>query len=143
MHLIVQPFSAYLVTTSPEAASFIDRRLIFASPSMTKSGPAFGSSLRAASSDHVRKPNDLMRSLRTFSATGDGCAGASGASASRVTMRTPTRGSPLARMKSMRSLRDISFSDFCTAFTLTTASVVIDTRPSLPFCGRALAHHGA
>ena len=33
-----------------------------------------------------------------FSAIGDGCAGASGASASRTPMRTATRGSPLARM---------------------------------------------
>ena len=38
------------------------------------------------SSDHVRKPNDLIRSFSRFSATGDGCAGALGASASRTTI---------------------------------------------------------
>ena len=50
-------------------------------------------------------------------------------------MRTEIFGSPPARMKSMRSSRDIWLSDFCSARTLTTACVVIDTRPSLPMRG--------
>ena len=65
----------YLVTTSPDASSRIDSLLIFASPRTAKSAPALPS---GAPSDHVRKPNDLMRSFRMFSATGDGCGGASG-----------------------------------------------------------------
>jgi hypothetical protein len=70
-----------------------------------------------------------------FSATGDGCGAASGASASRTATWTATFGLPLARMKSMRSSRDIWLSDFWTALTLTTPCIVIDIKPSLPSCG--------
>jgi hypothetical protein len=48
---------------------------------------------------------------------------------------TDTLGSPLPRMNSMRSSRDIWFNDFCTALTSTTPSVVTYMRPSLPDCG--------
>src|SRR5258708_25209397 len=135
MHLIVQELSPYLVTTTPDDGSRIDSRLTLTSPSTEKSGPFEASSVRAPPSDQVRKPNDLIRSLRMFSAAGEGCAGASGTSASRAAMRTETLGSPLARMNSMRSLRDIWLSDFCTALTSTTASVVMYIRPSWPICG--------
>jgi hypothetical protein len=98
-----------------------------------KSGIVFGSG--GPSSDHVRKPNCLMRSLSRFSATGEGCGGALDWSASRTAMRTEIFGSPLARMKSMRSSRDIWLRDFCSARTLTTPCVCIDTSPSLPMRG--------
>ena len=39
MHLTVHEVSAYFVTTTPEAASFIDSRLICASPVTMKSAP--------------------------------------------------------------------------------------------------------
>ena len=50
-------------------------------------------------------------------------------------MRTEIFGSPLERMNSTRSSRDIWLTDFCSARTLTTACVVIDIRPSLPSRG--------
>jgi len=83
----------------------------------------------------VRNPHDVMRSFSRFSATGDGCGGAPAASASRTVIATEIRGSPPARMSWMRCSRDIWLSDFCSAFTSTTASVVMDTRPSLPLRG--------
>ena len=89
----------------------------------------------APSSDQVRKPNDLMRSFRMFSAIAEGCDAASVLSASRVAMRTATFGSPLLRMKSMRSSRDIWLSDFCSSRDFTTACVVTDISPSLPSTG--------
>ena len=107
--------------------------LILASPMTSKS--AVFSVAPAPPSAQVRKPKDLMRSLRMFSATGDGCGEASDRSASRTEICTATFGSPLARISSTRSSRDMSLSDFCTAFTLTTASVVIDIKPSLPMRG--------
>jgi hypothetical protein len=52
-----------------------------------------------------------------------------------TTIRTETFGSPPARMNWIRSSRDIWFSDFCSALTLTTACVVIDISPSFPMRG--------
>jgi hypothetical protein len=89
----------------------------------------------SAWSVHVRKPNDWMRSFRMFSPAGEGRAGAFGFVSSRTVMRTATFGSPLARMSSMRSSRDMRSSDLRTASTSTTACIVIDMRPFLPMAG--------
>jgi hypothetical protein len=130
--LIVHDDSAYVVTVRPEASSRVDSRRTFASPAIEKSGALPAS---APPSAQVRKPNDLMRSASRFSATGERCAGASGRSASRDVIAIEMRGSPFARITSKRSLVVISFSDFCTALTLTIASVVIVAIPSLPITG--------
>ena len=108
-----------MVTGRPEASSRMVSFLIFASPRTAKSARWLPS---APPSAQVRNPNVLMRSFRMFSATGEICGGASGWSASRVVTCTDTLGSPLARIISTRSSRDISLSDFCSALTLTTAS---------------------
>ena len=118
----------------PVAASLAESFLNFASPVTAKSAPPLLSF--AASSFHRRKPKDLMRSLRRFSATGERCAGAAGSlSALLAVMATEMPGSPLLRMNSMRSSADIWLSDFCTSRTRTVARVVSDMRPSLPSCG--------
>ncbi len=131
MAFTVHEVSVYLVIVSPEAWSFAESFLMRASPDTRKS--AVLSVL--PSSDQVRKPNDLMRSLSRFSAIAEICAGPSARSASRVVIRTATFGSPLLRMKLMRSSRDISFSDFCTSRVFTTACVVTYASPSLPTFG--------
>ena len=74
-----------------------------------------------------------MRSLRRFSAICEVCAGAS--PSPRTATATEILGSPLLRMKSTRSSRDIWFNDFCTSRTFTAAWVVTYIRPSLPSCG--------
>ncbi len=131
-HFTVHEVSAYLVTVTPEASSRSDNRLIAASPVTAKSAPGTAS---APPSDQVRKPNERMRSLSRFSATGDCRGGASARSASRVAIRTEILGSPPARIRSMRSARESWLTDFCTARTSTTACVVIVISPSLPSCG--------
>src|SRR5882762_6745904 len=103
MHFTVHEASAYLVTVIPDAWRRIDSFLIVTSPCTAKSAPFGSASVLAPSSDHVRKPNDLIRSLRRFSATGDGSGGAPGWSASVTWTRTDTFGSPFARISSMRS----------------------------------------
>src|ERR1700687_4100044 len=108
MHFTVQEVSAYLVTVSPEASSRAESFLILASPWVSESAPL---SAPVSPSDQVRNPNDLMRSLRIFSATGEVCGGALGWSASRTEICTATLGLPLARISSMRSSRDIWLSD--------------------------------
>src|SRR5208282_3352880 len=98
MHFTVHEVSAYLVTVSPEAGSRIESFLTAASPITAKSAPLPPSAAPGAPSDQVRNPNDLMRSLRMFSATGEGTGGLSARWGSRTEICTDTLGSPLARM---------------------------------------------
>ena len=71
-----------------------------------------------------------------FSASWDRPGGSAFAeSPSRITIRMEILGSPLLRMKSMRSSLDIWLSDFCTSRTLTTARVSDSISPSLPAAG--------
>jgi hypothetical protein len=90
----------------PEAASLSDSFLSLASPVTAKSALLPGAAGIFESSDQVRNPNDLMRSLSRFSATCEFCAVAS-APSPRTPIDTEIFGSPLLRMKSMRSSRDI------------------------------------
>src|SRR5689334_14985625 len=101
MHFTVQDVSAYLLTVRPDAGRRIESFFTRASPCTRKSA-FFAAGSAAPPSDQVRKPNDLIRSFSMFSATGDGCGAASGASASRTATWTATFGLPLARMKSDR-----------------------------------------
>ena len=134
MPFTVHEVSRYFSTVMPEAASLADSFLSLASPTTANSAPLPRAAGSFGSSDQMRNPNDLMRALSRFSATCEFCAGASVFSP-RTLMVTEIFGSPLLRMKSMRSSRDSWLSDFCTSRTLTAACVVTYMSPSLLRCG--------
>src|SRR5215813_1675848 len=100
MALTVQEVGATLVIVRPDAASLIESCLTLTSPWIWKSADfASGPVLVSPSADQTRKPNDLILSLTTFSAScdrsdGTGCP----VSALRININTEIFGSPLLRM---------------------------------------------
>ena len=136
MALSVQEVSAVLVMARPEAGSRVDSCLSWTSPRMAKSAAwASAAGGVSPSAAQTRKPNDLIRSLSTFSASCERSRPSGPPAALAMSIRIEIRGSPLLRMNSTRSSRDSWLSDFCTSRMLTTARVCISTRPPLPALG--------
>src|SRR5262245_1700381 len=104
MHFTVQELSMYLLIVIPDASSLAESFLRFASPVTAKSAAVACEDDALPSSDQIRKPNELMRSLSRFSATGEFCEFPPSA---RTLIDTDIFGSPLLRMKLTRSSRDI------------------------------------
>jgi len=130
----VQEVSTDLLMVRPDASSFIESFLILASPWIRKSG-ACASGPASPSLDQTRKPNDLMRCLSTFSASCERTGGiACAVSALETVIDNATLGSPLLRMKLMRSSLDNWLSDFWMSLTLMTARACACISPSWPVC---------